>query len=83
FAPFYIHSYTASERPLYYNYADVTPGPKAQNWNEVIECIEAIVRKSDMCEEQRLKVDRIFNDYHDGNSSQRVYQAIAAELFPR
>jgi CDP-glycerol glycerophosphotransferase (TagB/SpsB family) len=82
FAPFDIDSYIASERPLYYNYADVTPGPKARNWDEVIKCIEAIVRKSDVYEEQRLKVDSVFNAYHDGYSSQRVYQAIVAELFP-
>jgi CDP-glycerol glycerophosphotransferase (TagB/SpsB family) len=82
FAPFDIESYTANDRPLFYDYYDVTPGPKARNWDEVIECIEATVRKSDVYEEQRLKVDSIFNAYHDGNSSQRVYQAMAAELFP-
>lgn len=82
FAPFDIESYT-SDRSFYYGYFDVTPGPKAQNWDEVIECIEAIVRKSDMYEDQRLKVGGIFNAYHDGNSSQRVYQAIMAELFPQ
>ena len=82
FAPFDLDTYTANERPLYYNYADVTPGPKARNWDEVIECIEAIVRESDVYEEQRLKVGSTFNAYHDGNSSQRVYQAIVAELFP-
>jgi CDP-glycerol glycerophosphotransferase (TagB/SpsB family) len=82
FAPFDIQSFTANDRPLFYDYFDVTPGPKARNWDEVIECIEATVRKSDVYEEQRLKVDSIFNAYHDGNSSQRVYQAMAAELFP-
>jgi CDP-glycerol glycerophosphotransferase (TagB/SpsB family) len=82
FAPFDLDTYTANERPLYYNYADVTPGPKARNWDEVIECIEAIVRESEVYEEQRLKVGSTFNAYHDGNSSQRVYQAIVAELFP-
>jgi CDP-glycerol glycerophosphotransferase (TagB/SpsB family) len=80
FAPFDIDSYTASDRQLYYDYFDVTPGPKARNWNEVIQCIEAVVRKRDEYEEQRLKVDSIFNAYHDGNSSERVFRAIAAEF---
>ena len=80
FAPFDLETFIANDRPLFYNYADVTPGPKARNWTEVIECMEDIARKGDAYEKLRLKVDSIFNAYHDGNSSQRVFQAITAEL---
>jgi len=80
FAPFDSDSYTANDRPLYYDYVDVSPGPKARNWDEVIKCIEALVRKRDEYEEQRLEVDRTFNAYHDGKSSERVFRAIAAEF---
>ena len=79
FAPFDIDEYT-SDRPLYYDYYDVTPGPKARNWDEVADYIEKIIREGDEWGEQRQEVDIIFNAYHDGNSSQRVYEAIAADL---
>jgi len=79
FAPFDIDEYTA-DRPLYYNYDEVTPGPKARNWDEVVSHVAQIIRDGDEWGEQRQKVNSIFNAYHDGNSSQRVYQVIIADL---
>jgi CDP-glycerol glycerophosphotransferase (TagB/SpsB family) len=80
FAPFDIASYTEIDHQLYYHYEDVTPGPKARNWHEVAECIEDILTKSDLYEEERRRVSCVFNAYADGCSSQRVYEAIVTKL---
>ena len=80
FAPFDIEHYIETDRALYYNYDDVTPGPKARNWREVVECIEDILTKSDAYEDERRRVSRMFNAYDDGCSSKRVYDAIVTTL---
>jgi CDP-glycerol glycerophosphotransferase (TagB/SpsB family) len=80
FAPFDIEQYVENDRALYYNYDDVTPGPKARNWREVMECIEDILTKSDAFEDERRRVSRMFNAYDDGCSSKRVYDAIVTTL---
>jgi CDP-glycerol glycerophosphotransferase (TagB/SpsB family) len=80
FAPFDIEQYVEHDRALYYNYDDVTPGPKARNWREVVECIEDILTKSDAYEDERRRVSRMFNAYDDGCSSKRVYDAIVTTL---
>jgi CDP-glycerol glycerophosphotransferase (TagB/SpsB family) len=79
FAPFDKESYTI-DRALYYNYEDVTPGPKARNWQEVLTYIEDVTTNREAYEEERRRVDRTFNAFHDGHSSQRVYDAITSEL---
>ena len=80
FAPFDIARYTEIDHQLYYNYKDVTPGPKARNWHEVAECIEDILTKDDLYEDERRRVSRMFNAYDDGCSSKRVYDAIVTTL---
>jgi CDP-glycerol glycerophosphotransferase (TagB/SpsB family) len=80
FAPFDIERYVENDRALYCNYDDVTPGPKARNWREVVECIEDILTKSDAYDDERRRVSRMFNAYDDGCSSMRVYDAIVTTL---
>lgn len=87
FAPFDIESYTETDRALYYNYQDVTPGPKAHNWEEVIACIKEISRyrkelmgRGDPYECERKRVNHLFNAYSDGNNNKRVYEAIMEQL---
>ena len=80
FAPFDIEQYVENDQALYYNYDDVTPGPKARNWREVVECIEDILTKSDAYKDERRRVSRMFNAYNDGCSSKRVYDAIVTTL---
>jgi CDP-glycerol glycerophosphotransferase (TagB/SpsB family) len=80
FAPFDIEQYVENDRALYYNYDGVTPGPKARNWREVVECIEDILTKSDAYEDERRRVSRMFNAYDGGCSSKRVYDAIVTTL---
>ena len=54
------HAIPKSIIKLYYNYKDVTPGPKARNWHEVAECIEDILTKDDLYEDERQEVSRMF-----------------------
>ena len=81
FAPLDIDQYVENDRALYYNYEDVTPGPKARNWREVVEWIEDILTKSDAHEEERRRVSRMFNAYDDGCSSKRVFDTIVTTLY--
>ena len=83
FAPFDIERYIAVDRGMHYKYEEVTPGPKARNWDELIVCIGEISKRvgtvtseRDPYERERNRVSCIFNTYSDGNSSRRVYEAI-------
>jgi CDP-glycerol glycerophosphotransferase (TagB/SpsB family) len=80
FAPFDIERYTDVDRPLYYDYNAVTPGPKARNWQEVFAFIQDIVNKREAYAADRERVNRLFNEYRDGDSSTRVYEAIIKEI---
>ena len=80
FAPVDMTDYVECDHQLYYNYEDVTPGPKAMNWQRVVECIDDVVMKSDLYEDERRRVSSMFNAYADGCSSKRVYDAIVTKL---
>ena len=67
--------YTNSERDFYYDYDKVTPGPKCYNWIDTIK--EALrLLKNDDTSEQRTEICEFFNKYKDGNSCERIYQAV-------
>jgi len=76
FAPFDKEDYIKNDRELYYNYEDVTPGPKAKNWSELLGCIEEAVNYPEKYSHQRQEIRNQFHKYIDGNSSKRVYEAI-------
>jgi CDP-glycerol glycerophosphotransferase (TagB/SpsB family) len=75
FTPFDLKEYVSSDRQLYYDYNEVTPGPKAQSWPEAFELIKEILEK-DNWKSQRELVRNRFHQYIDGNSSERVYRLI-------
>ena len=75
FAPFDIEDYMNKSRKLYYDYDTVTPGPKAKNWQEVLNLIDKILKK-DKWEKAREEVCNRFNKFRDGNSSSRVFKEI-------
>jgi len=76
FAPFDINEFKKTTDDLYYDYDEVTPGPKAKSWDEVIEYISHSVINRNEYEIERKKIGTVFNMYLDGNSSMRVYNAI-------
>ncbi len=76
FAPFDFEDYVRKDRKLYYDYDEVTPGPKARNWPEVIELLKAIMNGKDEWEVQRDRICRRFNKFNDSDSSKRVFEEI-------
>jgi len=76
FAPFDINEYIKKDREFYYNYDDVTPGPKCKSWNEVLVWIKKFKENPKLYEKERLKIRDIFHTYKDGKSSERVYNEI-------
>lgn len=76
FAPFDYEKYITKDRELYYDYDEVTPGPKCKNWGEVLEWIEKFKEGPNLfAKERKLMKDR-FHKYQDGKSCERVYNEI-------
>jgi len=76
FAPFDKEDYMKNDREFYYDYDDITPGPKAKNWDEVLCYIEEAVKYPEKYGREREKIRRLFHRYTDGNSSERVFTSI-------
>jgi len=75
FAPFDLEEYMKEDRGFYYDYEEVTPGPKAKDWPEVMQLMEQVL-EDDKWREQREAVCIRFNQFRDNNSSERMFQAI-------
>ncbi len=82
FAPFDLHDYVSS-RGLYYEYENVTPGPKAKNWDEVLKYVEEAIYTPSKYGREREKVRNMFHEYQDGMSSERIYVEILKLLDSR
>ena len=80
FTPFDLDEYIKQDRELYFNYHDVTPGPKCQNWDEVLIELKNIISGQDEYCEQRDIINKRFNTFQDGGSSKRVVEYILKHL---
>ena len=80
FAPFDIEDYLKNDREFYYNYNDVTPGPKAYNWNEVLKYINEIIKEPNKNENKRKLINQKFNKYNDNKNCKRVLKEIINEI---
>jgi len=72
FAPFDYDIYMKADASFYYDYDQVTPGVKCYDWNELISELEHLIRcqsdkQADPYPKEREKINRLFNDYTDGN----------------
>jgi len=76
FAPFDYEKYLTKDRELYYDYDEVTPGPKCKNWAEVLEWVFKFKDNSELYKDERKKVKDRFHKYHDNKSCDRVYKEI-------
>jgi CDP-glycerol glycerophosphotransferase len=76
FAPFDYEKYIAKDRELYYDYNQVTPGPKCKDWNEVIEWIAKFKNDSTLYKSERTKIRNRFHKYQDSRNCERVYNEI-------
>lgn len=71
FAAFDYEEYIKHSAELYYDYNEVTPGPKCANWPSLVIALEeaaAAVRgeRADQWQQQRAQVKRRFNTYDSG-----------------
>ncbi len=80
FAPFDIEEYTKKDREFYYEYDEVTPGPKAKSWDEVLIYIMEAIKNPEKYKEEREKIRNIFHKYKDERSSERVFKEIVKLL---
>lgn len=75
FFPYDYEKYVTRDRELYFDYNNVTPGPKAHTPKELLQRIEEVV-KEDRYKEERRKVREMCYTWQDGNASERAYHAI-------
>jgi len=76
FFPFDYEKYIKEDRELYYDYNEITPGPKCKNWDEIIEWIKKFKNDPSLYADERKKIKDRFHKYQDGKSSERVYKEI-------
>jgi CDP-glycerol glycerophosphotransferase len=76
FAPFDYEKYITKDRELYYNYDEVTPGPKCKDWNDVLAWIEKFKNDPMLFLQERNMMKDKFHKYQDENNSERVYLEI-------
>lgn len=71
------HENYIKERSFYYNYDQITPGPKAKDWNEVLNCLENSIssNKDNHCAE-RLKMRKSIYKHVDNHASKRIMNFI-------
>ena len=75
-----LEDYKKNDRELYDNYEDVTPGDIVNNWEDVIKSLEKNLKNPDRhSNERKLLCDKYWQ-HKDGNSSQRVYEAIIKQF---
>ena len=75
-----LEDYKQNDRGLYESYEDVTPGDIVETWDQVLSGIARDLKNPDkFSKERKLFCDKCW-DYKDGNSSQRVYEAITKQF---
>ena len=76
FAPFGYTDYITQDRSFYFNYDEVTPGPKVSNWGELMEQLSSFSRGSFGYADERESIKNRFHYYQDKHSAPRIYEAI-------
>lgn len=76
FAPFDIEEYLKNDRNFYYKYDEVSPGPKAFNWDDIINYIDMFISDPHKFSDKRRRLIKQFHHFNDSDASERVYQEI-------
>jgi len=76
FAPFDKDIYLKKDREFYFNYEDITPGPKAKNWNDILKYIKLFNDSKDIYRQDRDKIKNRFHKYIDTKNCERTYKEI-------
>lgn len=66
FAPFDLEEYRRTTAEFYYDYDQVTPGPKCSNWEQVEHAIRRSLQSPDEYAYERKAIKERFNRYADG-----------------
>ncbi len=78
FANFDHQNYIKNERALYWDYDEVTPGPKVSNWSELKDELNNIlIHEEDLHGHQRSNISSMIYDYSDSRASERIINLIA------
>ena len=80
FAPFDYDNYLIEDRTFYYDYDEVTPGPKVKDWSEVSEWIQKFLNNPSLYADERQVIRDRFHTFQDENSCERVYKRVLKEL---
>ncbi len=80
FAPFDKEDYLENDRDFYFDYDEITPGPKAKDWNEVLTQIRIFADTPNLYKTERDKIKNKFNKFTDGNSSKRIFKTIVEQI---
>jgi CDP-glycerol glycerophosphotransferase (TagB/SpsB family) len=75
---FFTPDYSTYEniRGVHSNYENVIAGPRVNNSNELLRCIESIISDLDEYRYRRQEIQHQFFEYMDGNASKRIVEAI-------
>lgn len=71
-----------NERGFYHNYDEVTPGPKARNWEEAMDYVTEACAKPGHYEAERGRLRTLFRKFVDDKSSERVFREIQKLVEP-
>ncbi|MFC4451567.1 CDP-glycerol glycerophosphotransferase family protein [Halorussus aquaticus] len=67
-------------RGFYFDYDEVTPGPKPETADELHEWLRHFLEGDDGFEDERARVRNQFFRYQDGGASERIYRHVRGEV---
>jgi len=80
FAPFDLDCYREAEAGLYYRYDEISPGPVAQDWEELLSALDEVLSGPDRYIAKRKALCERFNSFRDKQSSERLFSEVRARL---
>lgn len=76
FTPFDLEDYLKNDHKMYYPYNEVTPGPKAYNWDEVTRAIVDFVDNPNLYKEDRERIHSRFNPIQAGDFNEHLFNKV-------
>lgn len=76
FFPYDLEKYMSESRELYYDYNDVTPGPKAMNVEDLLLGLSNLMEQPVLYQEERLHMLNRYFTYKDCYAAERLYYKI-------
>lgn len=80
FSPFDYYEYLVKDREFYYDYEKITPGPKCNDWDEVLTWVINFRDNPKLFYHERQNVKDHFHTYKDSNSRSRIYRILKENL---